>query len=293
MKKILLWVGIVFCLYVVFIGYIAFRQDSYIFLPRSTTDERWKKMIESLHGDYVSIMADDGNVLEGGFLSDHSGQPRPTVIFFPGNGMLVEEIAYEFADLPSQGINVLLMDYRGYGLSTGEPDVEWIKRDAEKIFDAAASHVLVQKDRITVIGFSLGTGFAAYLASVKPAVPRTDPERSEGSGAGVANVILLAPFTNMVDRGMEIFHIVPRPIMRRLLHASLDTLSLAPTIHQPALIAHGEADEAISSKHAIKIRDAWAGPTELLLLPGVGHQDILESKEMWQKAVELITTGTE
>src|SRR3989344_1053179 len=130
MKKILLWVGIVFCLYVIFIGYIALRQDSYVFLPRSTTDERWKKVIDDLHGDYVSIMADDGSVLEGMFLSDHSGQPRPTVIFFPGNGMPVEEIAYEFADLPSQCINVLLMDYRGYGLSTGGPEVEGINRDA-------------------------------------------------------------------------------------------------------------------------------------------------------------------
>lgn len=272
MKMIPLWIGIVLALYVGFIGFVALRQDTFIFAPRATTDDAWKAMIETLRADYISIVADDGEVLEGMFLSDHTKKPQPTIIVFLGNAMLVEEIAPLFTRLPQAGINVILMDYRGYGLSTGKPDIAWMKRDAEKIFSAASQHPEVAHDRISAWGISLGAGIAAHVASVKP----------------VDGVILSAPFTNMVDLGETMFPIIPKFVIRKLLNQHLDTLAIAGSIKQPALIFKAENDEEIPADHADRIAEAWGGETRLIELKGQGHQDLLSNEEMWNETIAFL-----
>jgi len=275
MKRILFWISTLLVIYIGFIGYVALRQDTFIFKPRTTTDEAWTQRIESLRADYISIRADDGEVLEGMFLSDHTKVPRPTIIFFPGNAMLVEEIAPFFTELPSAGINVILMDYRGYGLSTGKPDIAWIKRDAEKIFSAASQHPEVAHDQISVWGLSLGTGIATHVASVQP----------------VKKVILSVPFTSTLDLGMEIFPIIPRALMQKLLHQNLDTLTTASGLLQPALIFEADDDQQVPNDHADRIASVWGGAVELVQLSGQGHDDFLSNREMWEKVLEFLRAG--
>lgn len=252
-----------------------------MFFPEKTTDERWTQMIEMLGGDYVSIRADDGAVLEGIFLSNKSNPadttPRPTIIFFGGNAMLVEHVIYLFDRFPKQNVNVLLMDYRGYGLSTGEPDVEWMKKDAEKIFDAASSHPMVDGNRITVWGVSIGTGIATHLASVKP----------------VEKLILQSPFTSAVDGAFRMFPITPKFVIKLLLRHQFDNLSLAPSLTQPALIIHGEDDWQAPVEHGRRVAEAWGGPVEFLPVPGKGHNDLWGSEEVWEKVMEFVTVANE
>lgn len=273
MKKIILWAGILVTIAIAFVGFLALFQDSLIFFPRKTTDDRWKALIEEeLKADYVSIRADDGAVLEGMFLSDHMGAPRPTIILFPGNAMLVEDIAPLFTRFPAQGISVLLMNYRGYGLSTGKPDLRWMKRDAEKIFDAASKHPAVDPKHITAWGISLGTGIAMHLASVKP----------------VEKMILFSPYTSLADVAHSMFPFLPKALIKKFLKHDLDNLALASSLSEPLLIVHGQRDGQLSSDHAEKIAAAWGGEAELLILPERGHDDLWESEEMWNAVIAFV-----
>jgi pimeloyl-ACP methyl ester carboxylesterase len=240
-----------------------------IFLPQKTTDTRWDEIIQTQKVDYMSIRADDGAVLEGMLLHDFSEEPRPTVIFFGGNSMHVEQFVHHFLRLRSHGVNVLLMDYRGYGLSTGKPDAYWMKRDAEKIFDAANAHPYVDASQITAWGYSLGTGIAAHLAAKKP----------------IAKVILYSSFTSMADLAQEQYPFVP---VRLLLKHNFETLTLARTLKQPALIVQGEDDKQIAPDHATKIADAWAGEKELMIVPERGHNDLLEDEGVWERVIEFL-----
>ena len=263
---------VIFAIYLAFIAYVYIRQDSFIFFPKPTTDERWTEIIEELRGDYISIQADDGEILEGILLSDKtSGDAiaQPTVIFFGGNAMRAEDIIYEFRDLPSQGINVLLMDYRGYGLSTGKPNTNAFKRDAQKIFDAILTHPAVDANHITVWGMSLGTGIATHIASVKP----------------VEKVILFAPFTSTVDMAQKTYPFVPISL---LLKHKLDNLKLAPYLKQPVLIVHGEDDKIIIPDSSKKIADVWGGEAKLLLIPERSHNDLMEDKRAWEAVVSFL-----
>ena len=262
---------ILVAIYLAFVAYLYFMQDSFMFFPKATTDARWTEIIEDLRGDYVSIQADDGEVLEGIFLSDKTSEviARPTVIFFGGNAMRVEDVVYEFKDLPSHGFNVLLMDYRGYGLSTGKPNTNAFKRDAQKIFDAVASHTAVDADHITVFGMSLGTGIATHVAAVKPA----------------EKVILFAPYTSTADMARESYPFVPVSLFFK---HKLENLKLAQYLKQPALIVHGTSDKQISHGHSEKTASAWSGDAELLLLTERGHNDLITDEEAWGAVMEFL-----
>ena len=190
--------------------------------------------------------------------------------------MLVEEIAPIFTRLPAMGFNVLLMDYRGYGLSTGKPNIAWMKRDAEKVFLAASQHPEVAHEHISVWGMSLGTGIAVHLASVME----------------VDKVILSAPFTSTVDLGARMFPIIPKMIIRKLLNQNMDTLAIAGSIKQPGLIFKAENDEEIPADHAERVAQAWGGEAKLIELKGQGHQDLLSSEEMWNETITFLR-GTE
>src|SRR3989344_5971648 len=179
--------------YLLFIVFLYAFQDRLIFHRTTMTEERWQEVAEDLGADYATIRVDaEGHHLQGWFLagknvmlsgaSQASGDEarRPTIIFFGGNAMRLDYAISTLQHLREEKINLLLVDYRGYGLSEGKPSAEALKADAEKVFDAAASHPLVDKEHISAWGYSLGTGVATYLASVRP----------------VEKLILFAPFTS-------------------------------------------------------------------------------------------------
>jgi uncharacterized protein len=269
MKKVKKWILILAGIYLLALVFLYFGQDKLTFFPHKTLDEDWTKVIESIGGDYVSIRAYDREVLEGIFLSDHSEKPRPTVLFFEGNAMRVEEFAHDFTRLRDNGINVLLMDYRGYGLSTGKPNTDDFKKDAEKIFDAMLKHPHIDNNNISVWGYSIGSGVATHLASVRP----------------ISKVILSVPFTSTVDLAKRMFPIFP---ISKLLKHRLDNLALAPSLMQPALIMAGEKDMKIPSKQAQKVADNWGGNVKFYLGPGKGHNEMLEGEVVWEKVVEFL-----
>lgn len=265
-KHVIRIVGILLAVYVAFLVILTFAQERFIFFPKKTTDEVWKATIERLQADYISIQADDGEVLEGMFLSDHTGKPRPTVIVFNGNAVQVIDDADTFARLPiNAGVNVLLMDYRGYGLSTGKPNLNAMRRDAAKIFDAAASHPAISSGSITAFGVSLGTGIATHLASVRP----------------LRRVILLSPFASIAAMGHRDFPFVPMFLMNLLLEQNIDALALAPTITQPVLVVIGENDWTIPPEQSEKVAATWGGKADVLRIPGAGHNDLLGNEEVW------------
>ena len=267
--------GTLACLYFAFLFLLYIFQDRLIFYPTKMTEERWKEVAEDLHADYATIRVDaEGHHLQGWFLAGKNVMPqRPTVLFFGGNAMRAEEVIADLARLREYGANLLLVDYRGYGLSEGKPSAEFLKADAEKVFDAAASHPLVDKEKISVWGYSLGAAVASHLASVRP----------------LQKLILFAPFTSSLDLAKEAFPFVP---IQYFLRQNFDTLTLAPTLTQPTLIVTGREDSEYSSaEHAENIAAVWAGPKEVITLENRGHQDLLEDERAWEAVIEFLQTG--
>ena len=282
-KRILRILAILAILYCCFVYYLYAAQDRMIFFPEKMTEERWTQVAEDLQGDYVTIEVSDkvgegfGDEwereaihLQGWFIPDGSGEARPTIIYFGGNDERLHRLAYGLLEFPDNGINILLVDYRGYGLSGGQPGADTMRSDSEIVFDAAARHPLVDSGSIIAWGHSLGTGVATHLATVRP----------------VEKVILLSPYTSMLELVQSTYWFIP---VKLFLKHKLDTLALAPSIKQPALIIHGKLDQTIPPEHAERVAEAWGGEVDLRLLDSTGHDNLMSDQAILKTVIDHLT----
>ena len=118
--------------------------------------------------DVVRIPAADGVTLQGWFLPSRAQPPPPTVIVFNGNAGNRAYRAPLAAALRSQGLSVLLFDYRGFGDSGGSPTEQGLYEDARAVRRYLAARSDVRADRLVYFGESLGTAVAIRLAVEHP-----------------------------------------------------------------------------------------------------------------------------
>lgn len=114
----------------------------------------------------VWIENEDGSRIEGWLFRPPSeaAAPAPAVIFFHGNNEVIDH-CLEFAErYPANGYALLLVEYRGYGRSTGSPAREPIREDMIRFYDWLAAQEGIDPDRIAFHGRSIGGAVAADLA---------------------------------------------------------------------------------------------------------------------------------
>jgi uncharacterized protein len=178
-----------------------------------------------------------------------------TVVVFHGNGETIFDGLTLAEVMMSRGLGVMLVEYRGYGLTYGDPPTEaslYADGEAAMKYLAKAG---VPNERIAVWGFSLGTSIASEMAR-------------RGHGARVA---LVAPFTSIVDMGHHVAPFLPASL---ILAHRLDTFGRAKDIAQPALVVHGDADEVVPFEMGERVAKALPRG-EFVRVPGAHHTDVL------------------
>ncbi|MFO0696693.1 MAG: alpha/beta hydrolase [Polyangiales bacterium] len=175
--------------------------------------------------------------------------PGPALIFAHGNGELVEDWALPMGPIRDLGLHVLLLEYRGYGRSTGEPSEASVREDFVAFHDQLVARPDVDPSRIVFVGRSLGGGAIATLARERK--PRA--------------LVLLSTFTSAADRARELF-----PIPRFLVPDPFEVRDVVRTLGVPTWILHGRSDEVISVRHGEALAEACGGR---LSLYDAGHDD--------------------
>jgi hypothetical protein len=202
--------------------------------------------------------ARDGTRLHGWFFPAAADSPRRhlAALHCHGNGGNLSHRLGVAEALLETGVNVLLFDYRGYGLSAGRPSEEGTYLDAE-----AAHAWLVARGfapaHIIAFGESLGGGVAAELARRVP----------------LAGLVLQSTFTSIPDLGAELFPFLP---VRWLARIRYDTLAKLPQLHVPVLVMHGREDTLVRFAHAERNYAAANPPKRLVELAG-DHNDFLDA----------------
>ena len=193
---------------------------------------------------------------EAWFLPALANQPdaapparAPVVIFAHGNGELIDDWAAAFEPLRRLGSAVLLVEYPGYGRSTGSPSQRSIAASMTSAYDAMAKRADVDPAKIIAYGRSLGGGAVCALAR----------ERD------VAALVLESTFTGVRPLARAFF--VPGFLVRD----PFDNLDALRGYPGPVLIVHGERDEIIPVAHAQELH-AVAKRSKLALEP-CGHND--------------------
>jgi hypothetical protein len=281
MKKVFQWLLILVVLYALLLYYLYAFQDTYIFFPPGMDEARWEQVAEELHGDFVTMKVSDQMKhsvsgeeeriavhLQGWFFPGRKELNKPTIIYFGGNAERLDLLAYHLDSLRDEGINLLLLDYRGYGLSEGKPSANTMRADAEIVFDAAAKYPYADSGSIIAWGTSLGTGVATHLASERP----------------VEKVILISPYTSTTAIAKDLYWYLP---VELLFKHKMNNLILAPSLKQPALIIAGSDDRTIPPDHAQAVADAWGGEAQLMIREGKAHNELLDT-EMLKTIADFI-----
>jgi len=94
--------------------------------------------------------------------------PRGTIVYFHGNAENVRTHINGVLWLVEAGYQIVAFDYRGYGKSSGTPDIAGVNEDGLAILDAAFQMVGVDQGRVVVLGQSLGGAVAIYAAANSP-----------------------------------------------------------------------------------------------------------------------------
>ncbi|MEQ8184855.1 alpha/beta hydrolase [Marinobacter salarius] len=118
----------------------------------------------NLEFEDVFVETPDGETLHGWWLPAKS-EPKGTVYFLHGNAQNISSHIMNVAWLPERRYNVFLIDYRGYGRSTGAPDIEGTLHDAETGLRWLVDQPDVQSQPLFLLGQSLGGALGTALAS--------------------------------------------------------------------------------------------------------------------------------
>ncbi len=178
-------------------------------------------------------------------------EPRGLVLYFHGNAGNIQDRLPLAAAFASERLDTLLVDYRGYGASTGTPWEEGLYLDAEAAFSWGVRRSLP----MALYGESLGGAVAAELALRRSATA----------------LILQSTFTSLPDMAAKVL-----PVLGRLLiHQRFDTVRKVPWIRQPILIIHGQEDTLVPPAMAARLFQLAPTQREYLPVPEAGHNDVV------------------
>ena len=185
-----------------------------------------------------------------------AGAGSDAIVYFGGNAEPVHHNIDAFRDwFPEH--SVYLVNYRGYGGSSGSPDEAGLCADAAAVYD----YLDARHARISAIGRSLGSGVAACLAS----------ERE------LDKLALITPFDSVRAVASNLYPFLP---VSMLLHDTFDSAARAPAIDAEVLIMLASEDEIIPMEHGYSLARAFAPEqVEILEISGADHIDISEFAE--------------
>lgn len=213
----------------------------------------------------LTLTASDGVAINAWHLPGKAG--APTLLFLHGNGGNLSHRVEKLKLLTRSGAEVLIIDYRGYGKSSGVPTEKGTYRDAEAAYLYLTKDLSRQPRSIFLYGESLGAAIAVDLARRRP----------------VAGVILESPFTSILDMAAEVIAWYPA---RWLSTFRYDSAAKIAEVNAPLLILHSPFDATVPYRMGRRLFELAREPKVFFDLKG-GHNDGYEmSGEAYLKAVE-------
>lgn len=240
-------------LVLVLVVFVLIAENSFIYFPERYPAGTWDAGAIGLPVEDVALTAADGVKLHAWHLPTEGA--AWTVLYLHGNaGNITNRIPmlHFFAKVPA---SVLLLSYRGYGKSEGEPSEEGLYADARAAYDWLASRVPPR--RIALFGESIGGAVAIELAG-----------RVE-----VGALITQSAFTSIKDMTGQVIPLLP---VHWVMRHRYDNLAKVPGLTAPKLFVHGRADEIVPFEQGERLFAAAAEPKASYFVDGAGHNDVFD-----------------
>ncbi|MGH9367887.1 MAG: alpha/beta hydrolase, partial [Thermoanaerobaculia bacterium] len=240
--------GILLALLVALLALLYASEDRLIYFPQKALDARPEDY--GLTAEDLAVETADGVRLSGWWIR---GRGELVLLFFHGNAGNVSHRLERARDLVAAlGLDVVLVDYRGYGESGGKPSENGLYEDGEAIWRAVAARG-VAPGRIVMFGESLGCAVAIETALRRPC----------------RALILEAPFLSVPEMAKSVYPFLPSFLVR----TKFDNGSKAARLAVPKLLVAAERDEVVPPQQTRRLFALAAPPKELFVIPGARHND--------------------
>ncbi len=193
--------------------------------------------------------------------------PKGVVLYFHGNRKNIGWYARFAPMFTAQGYEVWMLDYPGYGKSTGKITEETLYSYALQLYKLAVNKH--KPDSVIVFGKSMGTGLATYLAANVPC----------------KRVILETPYYSLSSLASHFFPIYP---MERMTRVDIPSWQYLRDISEPVSIFQGTADMIVPISNASRLKPFLKATDEFVTIPGGSHNDLRDYPIFTRKMDSLL-----
>ena len=225
----------------------------------------------------------DGLTLNGWFFQATDRESRATVLVLHGNAENLSRHVNSVLWLTREGFNLFIFDYRGYGKSQGSPGIKGVHLDAEAALEALLSMPRVDKQRIVVLGQSIGGAIAVYTVANTPYKDR------------IAALIIDSAFSSYrgIAREKLAQFFITWPLQYPLSYLVGDSYSpirwIGKVSNVPVLIIHGDKDPVVPMHHGQMLYEAARDPKEFWETTVPGHVMSFSDAGVREKFVRYLT----
>lgn len=271
--NILLWILVLIILSSIGVWYV---QPSAFFYPWH--DEKSYEFLQG-NSEFEELKIQNGENIISGWIkyNNPKEEKAPLIIMYGGNAQnssntgrwfLESKIFDKFA-----GYNFLVIDYPTYGLSTGKISEKTLFDTGIKTYEYAENLSCVDKDKIVVLGFSIGTGVAHYVASEK------NPN----------GLIVVAPYDCALSLYNNAINIFYGPV-KLLTRYKLESKEYAKNINTNPLVITSKEDEVISYKFTENLLQFYKNEPQYLCVDKGNHNQYFSNVEVLNKIEEYLVS---
>jgi len=265
------WLFLLVCggLYLFVCVAVAISQRRLIYYPSVFTREQVGQMAQSARLERWTNSA--GQCIGLKRLSPR--QPaKGIVMILYGNGSTATGCEHYVNDIQSvAAFDVFILEYPGYEDRPGSPSQGSLFNAADEAFG-----ILATNQPIYLVGESLGSGVASYLAGTY--------------SNKIAGVVLISPFHRLTDVAQNHYPLLPVPL---LLADRFPSESYLRHYHGKVGVTVDGRDTIVPEKFGLRLYDNYGGPKKLWEFPGGGHCEIMEQpSKFWKEAVEFWRTDS-
>ncbi len=252
--------------YIVISVLLYFLQDYFLFKPEKLSKD-FQFYYDNQEIEEYNIETRDGATING--LRFKADNPKGIVFYLKGNSKSIKGWGKFAVDFTRHGYDVIMVDYRGFGKSTGRRTQKAVKRDMQVIYNKLKEKV--SEKYIILYGRSMGSGFAAKLASMNN--PRM--------------LILDAPYYSLSKVAKKYIPFMPLSL---LIKFPMPTYKWLKYVNCPIHIIHGTDDRLIPYKTSVKLSKIKPELTKLYTVIGGGHKNLNTFESYHKMLTEIITT---
>ena len=257
---------IVLVAYLVISVLLYFFQDFLLFKPEKLPKD-FQFYYDNQEIEEYNLETRDGAIING--LRFKCKNPKGVVFYLKGNSKSIKGWGKFAVDFTRHNYDVLMVDYRGFGKSTGRRSQKAIKRDMQEVYNKIKEKI--PETHIILYGRSLGSGFATKLASMNN--PRM--------------LILDAPYYSLSKVAKKFIPFMPLSL---LIKFPMPTYKWLKYVNCPIHIIHGTDDRLIPYKTSVKLSKIKPKQTRLYTVIGGGHKNLNTFESYHKMLDEIITT---